>query len=298
MPVAIQIPNVRASKPPDAAELTDFLERAEAAGFHSAWVMEHQLGAASALEPLSVLAFAAGHTSSIRLGVAVAVLALHQPVRLAREAATIDHLTGGRLTLGLGIGAAALPLAAFGVSAEERAPRFEEYLRVMRSLWQDDQVDLDGRFVTLRQARMEPKPVQRRLPVWFGGGRARALKRAARLADGWIGAGSSPSADFAPMVAQLCMYLEDEGRDPESFHVAKRAYVAIDRGAQEVADWFRAVYGPAISPELAIRGSAAQVVEELLELKEAGAELLLVSPVGDDRPQLDLIAEHVLPALR
>ncbi len=297
MPVAIQIPHVRTSAAPGADELTQFLGQAEAAGFHSAWVMEGQLGSAAGLAPLAVLAFAAGHTSSIRLGVAVTILALHQPVRLAREAATIDHLSNGRLTLGVGIGSAGLPFAAFGIPADERAPRFEEHLTVMRRLWEDAEVDYEGRFVELKGARMEPKPIQDPLPVWFGGSSPPALRRAARLADGWIGAGSSPSGEFPPMVRQLREYLEAEGRDPRSFPVAKRAYVAIDRPAQEVGEWFEAVYGGAISPGVAVTGSPGQVVEELRELSEAGAELLLVSPVGDDRPQLELVIEHLLPAL-
>lgn len=297
MPVAIQIPNVRAFGAPDATELAEMLKRAEDAGFHSAWVMEHQLGAASALEPLSVLSFAAGQTSTIGLGLAVAILAVHQPVRLAREAATIDHLSGGRLTLGVGIGASGLPYEAFGVTAGDRAARFEEYLSVMRGLWEDSRVDIDGRFVKLRHAAMEPKPAQHPMPVWFGGSSRRALRRTARLADGWIGAGSSPSSAFPGMVSQLREELEAEGRDPGKFQVGKRAYVAIDRPPQEVGDWFRTVYGPFIPPDVAVTGNAEQVVAELLQLRDAGAELLLVSPVGDDRPQLELVIEHVLPAL-
>jgi len=298
VPVAIQIPAVRAANPPRADELAEFLGTVEAAGFHSAWVMENQLGDAAALEPLSVLAFAAGHTNSIRLGVAVAILATHQPVRLARQAATIDHLTDGRLTLGVGIGSPGLPFGAFGISAGERAARFEEHLAVMRRLWEEPKVDHTGRFVELTGARMEPKPVQDPLPVWFGASSPAALRRTARLADGWIGAGSSPSSAFPAMLAQLRESLEAEGRDPTSFPVGKRAYVAIDRPADEVGEWFQAVYGGAIAPEVALSGTAAQVVEELLELREAGADLLLVSPVGDDQPQLELIIEHVLPALR
>jgi alkanesulfonate monooxygenase SsuD/methylene tetrahydromethanopterin reductase-like flavin-dependent oxidoreductase (luciferase family) len=112
-----------------------------------------------------------------------------------------------------------------------------------------------------------------------------------------MGAGSSPSSAFPPMLAQLRKYLDAEGRDPSSFPIGKRAYVAIDRPAEEVAEWFRAVYGPVISPEVAIAGSVDEVVRELAQLREAGAGLLLVSPVGDDRPQLELVIEHVLPAL-
>ena len=298
MPVAIQIPHVRVAAPPDAAELIHMLGQIEAAGFDSAWVMENQLGAASALEPLSVLAFAAGHTTSIRLGVAVAILALHQPVRLARQVATIDHLSDGRLTLGVGIGSPGLPFQAFGVAADERAPRLEENLAVMRRLWEDSDVDFDGQFVALTGANMEPKPLQRPLPIWFGGSSPRALRRTARLGDGWIGAGSSPSSAFPLQVSRLRECLEAEGRSASSFAIGKRAYVAISRPAAEVAEWFQAVYGGAVPPDVAIAGNPAQVVDELLQLQEAGAELVLVSPVGDDRPQLELVIEHVLPALR
>jgi probable F420-dependent oxidoreductase len=297
MPVGIEIPQVRTTAAPDAAELSDWFRQVEEAGFHSAWAMESQLVAASALEPFSVLAFAAGQTRTLRLGIAVAVLALHQPVRLARQVATIDRLSSGGVTLGVGVGAPGLPFDAFGISSRERAPRFEEYLHVMRRLWTEPQVDFEGRFVTLRHATLEPKPVQDPLPVWFGAGSPPALKRAARLADGWIGAGSSPSSAFPGQVEQLREHLEAEGRDPDSFPMAKRAYVAIDRPQDEVAAWFRAVYGGGIAPEVAITGSAEQVVDGLRELHEAGAELLVVAPVGDDRPQLDLIVEHVLPAL-
>jgi probable F420-dependent oxidoreductase len=297
VPVGIEIPQVRADQAPDAAELAAFLREVDQAGFHSAWAMEPQLASGSALEPFSVLSFACAHTTSVRLALAVAVLPLHQPVRLARQAATIDRLSGGRFTLGVGVGVAALPHAAFGVSSTERAPRFEEYLGVMRRLWTEPEVDFAGRFVKLNRARMEPKPVQQPLPVWFGAGSPPALKRAARLADGWIGAGSSPSSAFPGQAAQLREYLSEEGRDPTTFPVAKRAYVAIDRPEQEVADWFRAVYGPAIGPDVAITGSPQKVTEELQALREAGADLLLVAPTGDDRPQLELIVEHVLPAL-
>lgn len=297
MPVGIEIPQARTIGAPGPAELTDFFHWAEEVGFHSVWALESQLVAASTLEPFSLLAFAAANTNSIGLGIAVAVLALHQPVTLARQAITIDRLSGGRLTLGVGIGAPVLPAEAFGIRKTERAPRFEEYLTVMRRLWEEPEVDFDGRFVKLSHARMEPKPVQRPLPVWFGASSPPALERAARLADGWIGAGSTPPSAFPALVSQLRENLERQGRDADSFPIAKRAYVAIDRPPDEVAAWFGAVYGGGIPPEVAITGSPEQVLEGLSELREAGAELLVVAPVGVERPQLELVAEHVLPAL-
>ncbi len=297
MPVGIEIPQVRTAQAPGAEELAAFLRQVEEAGFHSAWAMEPQLANASSLEPMSMLAVAATHTRTIGLGLAVAVLPLHQPVRLARQAVTIDRLSDGRLTLGVGVGAPVLPAGAFGVKRSERAPRFEEYLTVMRRLWDEPEVDFEGRFVTLAGARMEPKPVQRPLPVWFGAGSPPALKRTARLADGWISAGSTSSDAFPGLLETLTKELEAEGRDPAAFPIAKRAYVAIDRPADEVTAWFYAVYGGGIPPEVAIAGSAEQVLDELHALRDAGADLIVVAPVGDDRPQLEAIIEHVLPAL-
>ena len=119
-----------------------------------------------------------------------AVLAVHQPVHLARQAATIDYLSEGRLTLGVGIGAPVLPYEAFGATSRERAPRFEEDLTVMRRLWQEQDIDFDGRFVSLKQANMEPKPVQTPLPVWFGAGK---LGRPGSAPPGWRTAGSAPA---------------------------------------------------------------------------------------------------------
>jgi alkanesulfonate monooxygenase SsuD/methylene tetrahydromethanopterin reductase-like flavin-dependent oxidoreductase (luciferase family) len=99
------------------------------------------------------------------------------------------------------------------------------------------------------------------------------------------------------MVSRLREELAAHGRDPSSFPIGKRAYVAINRPQHEVDDWFQAVYGGFVSSEVAITGGPEQVVEELMQLREAGAELLLVAPAGDDRPQLELVIEHVLPVL-
>jgi probable F420-dependent oxidoreductase len=297
VPVGIEIPQVRVGDPPTPQEVVGWLGDVERAGFHSAWALESHLGPAAAFEPLALLAFAAGQTTSIGLALAVAVLPLHQPLRLARQSATVDRLSDGRFRLAVGVGVPALPHAAYGVKSTERAPRFEEYLAVMRDLWQNETTDYDGRFVQLAQARMEPKPVQQPFPVWFGAGSPPALKRTARLADGWIGAGSSPSSSFPDNLAQLREYLEAEGRDPDSFPIAKRVYVAIDRPEAEVSAWFNSVYGPVIPPSVAITGSVGEVLGGLQELRDAGAELLVVAPVGDDRPQLEPIIEHVLPAL-
>jgi alkanesulfonate monooxygenase SsuD/methylene tetrahydromethanopterin reductase-like flavin-dependent oxidoreductase (luciferase family) len=282
--IGIELPQVRTSALPSAEELARFAADAEAAGFAGAWVMEPQFGSNLALDPVVTLTVAATATRTIRLGMAVFVLASYQPVRLARAVASLDRLSNGRVIFGVGVGPAGIPWGRFGLRAEERAARTEEYLATMRDLWGD--------------AAFEPKPQQSPFPVWFGGGAPPALRRAVRLGDGWIGAGSSTSAEFAAAAQELDELLEADGRDPASFPVAKRVYLAIDQPEDAVTAWFRGVYGNfAPSLDVVTRGSAEQVAAALAGDELARAGHLILHPVGDER-QVDALAEQVLPALR
>jgi len=283
--VGIELPQVGVSTLPSAEELGRFAADAEKAGFAAAWVMEPQFGTNPALDPVVTLTVAATATTSIRLGMAVFVLATYQPVRLARALASLDRLSDGRLIVGVGVGPAGLPWAdAFGLRPQERAGRMEEYLATMRGLWGDE--------------AFEPKPMQDPLPVWFGGGAPPALRRAVRLGDGWVGAGSSTSAQFAAQARELDELLEGAGRDPATFPMAKRVYVAVDQPEDVVTAWFRGVYGdhgPGL--DVVTSGTADEVAETLAGPELARAGHLILHPVGNER-QVDVLAERVLPALR
>jgi alkanesulfonate monooxygenase SsuD/methylene tetrahydromethanopterin reductase-like flavin-dependent oxidoreductase (luciferase family) len=245
--------------------------------------MEPQFGRNLALDPVVTLTVAATATTTIRLGMAVFVLPTYQPVRLARALASLDRLSNGRLVVGVGVGPAGLPWDAFGLRAEERAARTEDYLATIRSLWGE------GPF--------EPKPQQDPLPIWFGGGARPALRRAVRLGDGWVGAGSSTSAQFAAQARELDELLEEAGRDPAEFPVAKRVYLAIDQPEDTVTAWFRGVYGShAPSLDVVTRGSVDEVSAQLAGPELARANHLILHPVGDQQ-QGDVLAERVLPAL-
>lgn len=296
--VGIELPQVRPVAPTTREELTAFAATAEEAGFAAAWVMEPHFGTSHGLDPLVTLSFAAAATSTIRLGVSVLVLPTHQPVRLARTAATLDRLSDGRLTLGVGVGPAGIPYEAFGVRVEERAARTEEYVVAMRELWTAERASFSGRFVRFDGVPFEPKPLQRPLPVWFGGGASPALRRAARLGDGWMGAGSSTSAQFAAAAQELDELLQEEGRDSDSFPVAKRVYVAIDQSVDIVTSWLSGIYGRhAPSLDVVTMGTAEEVAEKLAGPDFKRARHLLLAPVGDER-QVEALASQVLPALR
>jgi probable F420-dependent oxidoreductase len=139
------------------------------------------------LDPLALFAFLAGMTSHIRLATGVLLLPEHNPLIMAKHAASVDVLSGGRLTLGVGIGWSAEEYAALGVPFRGRGARIREYVEAMRSLWSDDPSSYAGEYVRFEQVRCYPKPTQRAIPIVLGGNGERALDRVARYGDGWYG---------------------------------------------------------------------------------------------------------------
>lgn len=283
--------------------VADHLRQAESLGYDSAWVLEQTIGPMPSLEPLTLVAYAAACTSRLKLGIAVLVMPLRSPVHLAKAVASLDHLTGGRLILGLGLGVGTEAYPAFGLSADHRVSRFEEAVRLMKKLWTESAVDFRGRFWQLEKVTIEPKPLQKpHPPLWFGGGAPAALKRAARLADGWMGAGASSSAAFKQALKRVRGYLEEEGRDPSTFPVSKRVYIALDRdkarASAKLQEWFSRIYGrPALALEVSIFGGEDECVEKLSELVREGLDLLLLNPLYAELDQAERLARDVLPKL-
>lgn len=193
MRFAIAIPQFYGDGEFDAAAFRAYFSRAEELGYDSAWAQEQVLGSAPQLGPLEAMTYAAACTERMRLGCVVFVSTLHTPVGLAKSLSTLDQLSRGRLDIGIGTGGKHRPFAAFGVSPDRYIARFTEGLALMKALWTEPRVTFDGEFWQLSGAAMEPKPFQKPYPpVWFGADGAPALRRAARLGDGFFGAGSSP----------------------------------------------------------------------------------------------------------
>ncbi len=301
--LGVAIPQTFLGGPVDPRRIRDFLARAEALGFGSAWVVEQILGRMPSLEPVTLLTYAAAVTSRIRLGSAVMLTALRSPVHLAKALASLDHLSGGRLLVGVGLGANRAIYPAFGLAAERRVARFAEGLRVMKALWTEPRVTFAGEFFQLTGATMEPKPVQKpNPPLWFGAHHPAALRRAVELGEGFMGAGSVSTAQFADEVKQLRGLLEAAGRDPAAFGVGKRVYVAVDRDRERagarLAEWFGAFYGrPELAAQVAVWGDADACREGLRRVVEAGARLLLLNPVFDELEHLEIFARDLGPAL-
>ncbi|HEV8306482.1 MAG TPA: LLM class flavin-dependent oxidoreductase [Methylomirabilota bacterium] len=301
---AIAVPQLFREPRVDLTALREFLQRAETLGCHSVWVQEQILGEAGSLEPVALLAHAAALTERLRLGVAVLLTPLRSPVQLAKALTTVDQLSAGRLIVGVGLGGRTTIYPAFGLSPERRVRRFTEGLEVMKRLWTQDRVTFDGDFVKLEDAAMAPKPVQRpHPPIWFGAHHIDAVRRAVRLGDGFIGAGASSTAEFKDQVAQVRRFVAESGRDPSTFALAKRVYIHVDsdraRGVARLREWFGWYYGNAeLAERVAVAGSVEACVNELREIRAAGAELLLLNPVFEEQRHLELFAREVMAAVR
>src|SRR6202451_2912628 len=193
--------------------LTSFAGRAEDAGYASLWSFQRLLvpeGSGmepvyhSVLDPMVALGFAAARTSRIRLVVALVNLPFVSPAYLAKQAATVDVLSGGRLDLGLGIGWLPDEFTATGATTARRGARTEEYLAVLRTLWSDEVSSFDGEFYTIPAGRQDPRPVQRPGPPVLLGGMSRpAMERAGRIADGWITSSRADLSKIAEAVAVI-----------------------------------------------------------------------------------------------
>jgi probable F420-dependent oxidoreductase len=285
----------------DAQGLRRVLREAEALGFHSAWIMDSGLTEAPALEPLTTLGYAAAVTDSLLLGVAVIVAPIRQPVKLAMDLATLDQLSEGRLIVGLGLGDRTDHYGAFGVAAPHRVSRFMEELELIKQLWAADDVTFTGRFWQTEGLSVRPKPVQTpHPPIWFGGGSEAAIDRAVRHGDAWMGAGSSSIDQFKEQASLLRAALDADGRDPSTFTIAKRVYIGVspepdrDRSVERMRAWSTSFYGNTrMADTAAVVGDLDLCLSRLSEVRDHGAQLIVLNPVFDVLDQIRLLADVV-----
>ena len=287
----------RSPEPIDMAAVRRVATRAEQLGFSDLWVTENTLDHVTCFDPVVILTYAAAVTSKIRLGCSVVVLQIHSPLMVAHQWACLDYASGGRAILGVGIGRDH-HYRQFEVSQEGRVSRFREELDIIRALWSEENVTYHGRFYHLDGEMMQPKPVQQPLPVWMGVGHPDAVRRAGRLADGWMGSGGSRLADFQASVPILKEALAKAGRDPENFPISKRIFMAVDErpevARRELLRWFTDVYhNPPGVDVCGIHGTPEQVRARLEEVVAMGANHLLLNPVSNYAEQVEALAEVV-----
>jgi probable F420-dependent oxidoreductase len=228
-----------------AARGTDVRERirqvataADRAGYHLLWTAEHHIFPPTietpypyggrfpypvtdpVLEVVATLSYAAALTTRVRLGSSVLVLPYRNPIVLAKELATLDVLSNGRVLVGVASGWLEEEFALLGVPFGERGARTDEYLALLRALWSEERVTFAGRWFQLDEAAFFPKPVQQPLPVWIGGASNAALRRVVRAGDGWLAAPRPTLDELAADVSRLRAIAEQAGRDPHTIGVA------------------------------------------------------------------------------
>src|SRR5947199_693886 len=303
MRFAISIPQYARDSRFDADAFRAHLRRVEELGvFEAGWVQEQVIGAAGSLAPLQTLTYAAACTERLRLGCAVFVLPLHNPLHLAKAISSLDCLSEGRVEVGVATGGRERPFAAFGVDPDKPVARFNEALALMKSCWTDREINFDGRLWKLQGATMEPKPVQKpHPPVWFGGSVPAGMRRAVRHGDGFMGAGSQTVTQFAAQVQVVREELRAQGREPETFRIGKRVYVRVEddaaRGRQQLEDALTRHYGRSGWSEHILAGPAEDCIAGIRAVADAGAELLMLNPLVDEAQQLERLAAEVIPAL-
>jgi probable F420-dependent oxidoreductase len=279
--------------------VSGFAMRAEELGYHALWSFQRLLVGAdqpmapvyhSVLDPLLALTYAAARTTDIRLGVAVINLPYLSPVYLAKQASTLDVLSGGRADLGLGTGWSDVEFAATGSDPNPRGRRTEEYLSVLRSLWNDEVSSFAGEFYTLPPSRMAPRPVQAGgPPILLGGSADTALRRAGRLAAGWVSSSRASLADITRSTQIVRRAAEESGRDPDTVRIVVRGVVRAGRRDDRLplsGDWAQIKGGAQLFEE-------AGVTELFYDLNW---DPLIGSPDADPRAAGER-AEEILTAL-
>jgi probable F420-dependent oxidoreductase len=288
MRVGLMLPNRWIDYLPSASELSDYFRRAEGAGFDSFWVTDRLLhDQVNMLHPFALLTHAAAATEHVRLGTAVYMLTMRDPTDVARQAMSIDYLSAGRFDFGVSLAAMDHEYKAMNLGTDHRVGRFEEQVALLRAFWRGESFDFHGRYYNFDQAAILPRPVRAGgIPLLFGAGsRSDAgLKRAGRLADGWImGTPGEKPEDFKRAWSVVTEAARQAGRDPEALDNMKIIYVNVDddpeRGRRRIEQELDTYYGSARYPHAIVAGAPETIAEAVWAFADAGArEVALFLP--------------------
>lgn len=314
-------------------------QRAEALGFDVVWVHDFiswtsyqnathvSCGSVEAVEAagagatpnfyesLTSLAFTAGITQRVNLGIAVLCLPFRNPIIAAKQVACIDALSGGRLILGVGVGAAKsthnVDFEVLGVPRTDKYARTRDYLRAMQQIWTTDHSEYTGEFVSFESSEFFPKPVQKPYPpVWFGGGGPKSVELVAEFGDGWLPPWVSPT-EYPRRIAELREAADKYGRAGTAFDIGTEVYVCVDDESQKAR--IKAARTTGVLPEgfaddatpeaveaAGLIGSTVEVCDKLALYVEAGVRCyemkFIYHSTSDYEAQLELFAEKVIPS--
>ena len=285
--------------------------RAEALGYDSVWLGDHVAFHNPTLESLTALTWVAAHTTRMRLGPCVYLLALRHPTLAAKTVATLDVLSGGRVVFGVGVGGEfPKEFEAAGIPHAERGRRVDEGIAVCRAIWNRSPASFAGRFVRFADVAVEPRPAQPGgPPIWIGGRSDHALRRAARLGDGWVSYLYTPER-YRTALAEIRGFAAAAGRDltaGRGFEAAHLAFTVVDDDWERARATAAAHLGrqynlpfEALAAKYCVLGPPDRCAATLARFVEAGAQTIILGFVaGTDRmlEQLERFGAEVLPRL-
>lgn len=273
----------------DPGGVRDFVQAAEAMGYEDLAVFDHVLGADASKhanwdrpyrhsdmfhEPFVLFGYLAALTEKIRMTTQILILGQRQTALVAKQTAEVDVLTGGRLRLGVGIGWNHVEYEALGENFQDRGRRSVEQVQLLRALWTQDVVDFKGRYHQVSHAGINPLPVQRPIPIWFGGGHERVLRRIGRMGDGWFPQ-FQPDSAGQERIAQMREYAKAAGRDPMAIGIEGR--IRTSEGNPDTWNKAAAAWDEAGATHLSVNTMGAglkgpdQHIEAIRQFKEAAS---------------------------
>lgn len=295
---------------PDARALVDYGVRMEELGFDSLWVWDHILLGVKPnfpiIDSLTTLTAIAARTSKIKLGTGILVLPLRNPVVLAKQLASMDQLSNGRLLMGMASGWYKREFDAVGVPFDQRGKIMDENLEILTRFWTEDLVSGEWPHHSIPAGVMYPKPVQKpRPPILIGGYVDRVLKRAAVAGDGWLTYFYKPES-FAVAWAKIRGFAKEAGKDPDALLNAAQLPIMVGKSRADVearmmewlgTEWDYASWSDS-TKDSAILGTVDECVAQLREHLAVGVQKIIFVPYRYEAEQIDIIAREIIPRLK
>lgn len=292
MKIGLHLPQIGGSS---GADLARIAIRAEQSGYDSIWVSDHllvpatggRLPAIEIMEPVATLAYVAALTNRIKLATSVIVMPYRNAIHLAKELATLDYLSSGRIIAGVASGWLEAEFSALGVSFEKRGAYTDEAIRLMRAMWSAEVPEFHGEFFNLSGMRFGPRPRAGNIPIWVGGISRRAIRRAVELGDGWHGTRMNPD-QVAERIGWIREIAARRNRNLDDFAISHRVYVGFAPKWTETGGYVEGILAP-----------PAELTDYLNRYAALGVHELLVSPIGAEPIDrfLDRFDSEVRPGL-
>ncbi len=298
--IGIHVPSVSATGLADGAAYADYFRLVETLGFDAVWVEDRILHPAPLADSLTLLTWAAAHTERLELGTAVLVLNLRPAPLLARQVATLRHLAGDRVTLGVSLGGRANEYAALRQPMDKRVGLFRDGLATLRALLSGDEITRDSTYFPLDGATVRPAGP---LPILIGGLAPAAIRRAGELGDGWIMGPFGGLEDIDKGLTEARAGATAAGKVPDQLRIGRLLYVAVDpdraKAQRDMTVFLHGYYGSDFDVDKhAIIGPAAEVADRLKAQMDAGIGTLMLAPPNLDPSYIRRLADEVLPVLR